>query len=72
MIPVLALKCNEAEVEPAQNNHVEIPQASSHTKNMAIKASNNFLFFLHHHVSIFDNLLEKVGNLINCWNFFFI
>lgn len=65
MIPVLALKCNEAEVEPSQNNHVELPQASSHTKNMAIKASNKFSFFLHHHVSIFDNLLfEKVFNLI--------
>lgn len=45
MIPVLALKCNEVEVEPAQNNHVELPQASSHTKNMAIKASNNLFSF---------------------------
>lgn len=47
MILVLALKCNEVVevvVEPAQNNHVELPQASSHTKNMAIKASNNLFF----------------------------
>lgn len=72
MIPVLVLKCNEVEVEPAQNNHVDLPQASSHIKNMAIKASNNlFSFLIHHYFGIFDNLLfEKVGNVINCWNFF--
>lgn len=57
IIPVLALKCNEVEVEPAQNNHVELSQASSHTKNMAIKASNNFFYFFTIIFGIFDNLL---------------